>query len=541
MISALQNSADLIKLEFEPASEAQIYFLNSTYRNILFNSGFGGGKTYIACVKLLLLLLRFNKSRAVVGRQKFTDLAKTTRETFFQVCPSELYSEENGGARADGRGYLRLINGSEVFFMHFDNMDMRSLKSLEINFLLLDQAEEIAESIYLGLDSRLGRKSDAEVPQELIDQLESDGVSKWARNELTGRPLVPVYSFILINPPDEGELHYLIQRFHPKSDEWQKRWRHINDYVWSSSRDNKALPRENLENMLSRDPEWVARYVDAEIGQGAGAIHQIHDSSIVEVSSEFIHNLRKKASLCRVMDHGSTAPTCCLWFASLKGFHYCYQEYYQGNTIISEHRRNINDLSIGDTYTFNLADPAIFKKSSEKFGGFWTVADEYIDASLESPSIVWLPADNNEFATRNRINELLRFDHSLVNPITGQLGSPRLFFIKRNAENPQACYHVIREMKGQKKLLLDTINGKPIYSDDRDPKVVDHSYDCLRYYCASHLTGKPDPVKKPSERSFLGIVNRIKALKRNNYYERYGMMQAVGPLIFSLMSLGITK
>ena len=519
-----------VNLEFEPASPAQIYFLNSTKRNILFNSGFGAGKTYIACVKLLLLLLRFNKSRAVIGRQKFTDLAKTTRETFFTVCPPELYAEKQGGSRADGRGYLRLINGSEVFFMHFDNMDMRSLKSLEINFLLLDQAEEIAESIYLGLDSRLGRKSDAEVPASLIKDFEktynNDGTKRlWPRNELTGKALVPVYSFILINPPDEGELHYLIQRFHPKSEEWQKRWSHINDYVWSSSRDNKALPKENLENMLSRDPEWVARYVDAEIGQGAGAIHQIHESSVQEVKPEFIEHLKQRASLCRVMDHGSTAPTCCLWFASLKGFHYCYQEYYQPNTLISQHRKNINDLSAGDYYTFNLADPAIFKKSTEKFGGFWTVADEYIDASLDSPSIVWLPADNNEFATRNRINELLKFDRSLVNPITGELGSPRIFFLKRNADNPQGCYHVIRETKGQKKLLLDTINGKAIYSDDRDDKVSDHSYDCLRYYCASHLTGKPDPIKKPGERSFLGMVKRLKALKQDNYFGRYGAIQ----------------
>jgi hypothetical protein len=536
-MQTVENIAESIVLEFEPASDAQIYFLNSTKRNILFNSGFGGGKTYIACVKLLLLLLRFNKSRAVIGRQKFTDLAKTTRETFFQVCPPELYEESEGGARADGRGYLRLINGSEVFFMHFDNVDMRSLKSLEINFLLLDQAEEIAESIYLGLDSRLGRKSDAEVPASLIKEYEANGINKWARNELTGKPLVPVYSFILINPPDEGELHYLIQRFHPKSEEWQKKWQHVNDYVWSSSRDNKALPRENLENMLSRDPEWVARYVDAEIGQGAGAIHAIHSDSIIEVDHEFVENLKKRASLARVLDHGSTSPTCCLWFAALKGFHYCYQEYYQGNTIISIHRRNINDLSGNDTYMFNLADPAIFKKSSEKFGGFWTVADEYIDASLDSPSIVWLPADNNEFATRNRINELLRFDPSLINPITGRLGSPRLFFVKRDSQNPQGCYHAIRELKGQKKLLLDTINGKSIYSDDRDPKVIDHSYDCIRYYCASHLTGKPDPIKKPSERSFLGIVNRLKALKKANYYQEYGMMKLIPLAMCSLINL----
>lgn len=513
-----------ITLEITPASDAQVYFLNSVKRNICFNSGWGAGKSYIACVKLLLLLTRFPKSRAVVGRQKFTDLAKTTRETFYQICPPQLYEEQYGGARADNRGYLKLINGSEIFFMHFDNLDLRSIKSLEINFLLLDQAEEIAEAIYLGLDARLGRKSDAIVPDDLLNEFEKDG-RVWPRNELTKKPLVPVYAFLLINPPDEGEMHYLIQRFHPKSQEWQEKWRHTNDYIWSSSRDNKALPPENLENMLTRDPKWVARYVDGQIGQGEGAIHFIPDDSIIEVTSEFVANLRKKASLTRVLDHGATAPTCCGWFASYKGFHYAFQEYYVADSLISEHRRAINDLSGDDYYTFNLADPAIFKKTSQQYGGFWTVSDEYIDSSLDSPPLVWLPADNNEFATRNRINELLKIDPLATNPITGKKGSPHLFFIQRTTENPYGCHHIIRETKSQKKMLLDTINGKPIYSDSRDEKVVDHAYDVLRYYCASHLTGRKEQAKRPGPNSFMGFVKRIKALKSDNYFDRYGMMQ----------------
>lgn len=512
-----------IDLTIEPASPAQVYFLNSTKRNILFNSGYGAGKTYVACYKLLLLLLKFPKSRAVVGRLKYTDLMKTTAQTFYQLCKSELYAQEFGGSRADGRGYLRLINGSEVYFMHFDDIDLGSIKSLEINFLLLDQAEEISEAIYLALDARLGRKADAEVPEDLLE-LYPD----WPLNEHTKKPLVPVYSFILINPPDEGELHYLIQRFHPSSDEWKMKWVNQNDYVWSSSRDNKALPKENLDNMLTRDPEWVARYVDGQIGQGEGTIHRVSEESLIELDTpermKFLENLIRKASLCRVLDHGASAPTCCLWFASYKGFHYCYREYYVADKVISIHRKNINDLSRNEYYSRNLADPSIFKKQQEKYGGFWTVALEYMDSAEEfndSPTIVWTPADNNEFATRNRINELLQIDPNAINPITGKLGSPRLFFFKQKDEF--GCFHAIRQLKAQKKLLLDTINGKNVYSDDRDEKIADHSYDCIRYYCASHLSSNPEPQRKPSERSFFGLVKRIKALKQENYYDQYEM------------------
>lgn len=509
-----------INLEIEPASQAQVYFLNSQYRNILFNSGYGAGKTFIACFKLLLLLLKFPKSRAVIGREKYTDLMKTTVETFFQVCPPALYEESNGGQR--NRERVRLINGSEIFFMHFQDVDLNSVKSLEINFLLLDQAEEIMEAVYLGLDSRLGRKSDAEVPQDLLD-----ANPDWPRNKHTGRPLVPPYAFILINPPDEGEMHYLIQRFHPTSPEWQTRWRTTNDYVWSSSRDNRALSEENLQNMLTRDPEWVERYVDGKIGQGEGVIHRVHPDSIIDVEPEFISNLRKKASLMRILDHGATSPTCCLWFASWKGFYFCYQEYYVPDSIISIHRSNIYDLSKDpitgqwDYYSNNLADPQIFKKELQKYGGFWTVANEYADSRIEGPPLYWNPADNNEFATRNRINELLRWNPDLTNPITGLQGSPKIFFIKKSELNPNGCFHAIQQLKAQKKQLLDTVNGKNIYADDRDDKIVDHAYDCVRYFCASHLSNPVDAIRQPPERSFAGIQRRLKALKQVNYFERF--------------------
>lgn len=518
-------SANVIDLEVTPASEAQTYFLNSLKRNILFNSGFGAGKTFIACYKLLLLLAKFPKSRAVIGRQVYRDLAKTTMQTFFQVCPYGLYDLSKGGAWNKQDGYLRLINGSEIFFMHFDDLDVSSIKSLEINFLLLDQAEEILEAIYLALDSRLGRKSDAIVPPDLLEDFPD-----WPRNAHTGRPEVPVYAFLLINPPDEGELHYLIQRFHPDSEEWKERYQEVNDYIVSSSRDNAALSKENLENMLSRDPKWVARYVDAKISQGEGAIHQVHEDSIVEPNLEFIANIRRKGALSRVLDHGQSSPTCCLWFSSFKGFHYCFQEYYVPDALISEHRQNIHDLSLITTpngmqyeenYIFNLADPSIFDKTAQKKGGFWSVADEYMDSGLDGPALAWVPADNNEFATRNRINELLKFDPNLVNPITGRLGSPRLFFFKRTREYPNGCYHAIRELKAQKKMLIGTMNGKNLYSDKRDETVVDHAYDPTRYYCASHLQGRREMVKKPSQNSFYGIRARLKAMKESRSSNAY--------------------
>jgi hypothetical protein len=146
-----------------------------------------------------------------------------------------------------------------------------------------------------------------------------------------------------------------------------------------------------------------------------------------------------------------------------------------------------------------------------------------MDSNYDSRPFVWNPADNNEFATRNRINEFLRIDPDLIHPVTGQPGSPRLFFIKKSASWPHGAYHVIRETASQRKVLLDTVNGRPIYGDDREKSISDHAYDSLRYYIAAHLSAPAEikPALKPN--SFKAVQMRIKALKKSGYFDQYGV------------------
>jgi len=190
---------------------------------------------------------------------------------------------------------------------------------------------------------------------------------------------------------------------------------------------------------------------------------------------------------------------------------------------VSVHRARISELSAGEIYSQNLADPAIFKKTTEKYGGFWTVADEYRDSKLDSDPLIWNPADNNEFATRNRINELLRINPDAIHPVTGKPGSPKLFYIKRGPLYPFGCYHLIKETQSQKKELLDTVNGRNIYGDEREKSIADHAYDTKRYYIASHLNPATEPKEKVKPNSFFGTLRRIKALKKAEYFDRYGV------------------
>lgn len=196
--------------------------------------------------------------------------------------------------------------------------------------------------------------------------------------------------------------------------------------------------------------------------------------------------------------------------------HNCYREYYQPNTIISRHRQNIFDLSpAGERYELDLADPSIFYKMPTKQGGRFTVADEYLDA-VEQPketAIAWTAADNNELGTRNRINEYLAVDPERIHPIYKSLGSPRLFFLKATPTFPQGVYHALRETRAQRRVKVGTDLGKPVFSDERDPTIVDHAYDPVRYMVASRPR-VPKGASQAKDGTFFGVQQRIAALHR---------------------------
>ena len=135
--------------------------------------------------------------------------------------------------------------------------------------------------------------------------------------------------------------------------------------------DNPALSPDNLNVMLQRDKAFVDRFVMGVWGIPEGAIHKVLPESIIEdIPTNIIDKFIIHGTLYRVMDHGSAAPTCCLWISVYNNVHLVYREYYQGNALVSEHRKAIAQMSsyagFAESYRDNVADPAIFKKTTEK-------------------------------------------------------------------------------------------------------------------------------------------------------------------------------
>jgi hypothetical protein len=482
-------------IQFDNLAQEQFYY--ATERNQLFSGGFNNGKTFVGCLKSYSLLETFPNYHMLLARQKYTDLKRTTMQTFFKNIPHEVISAHN-----DQDGYTILTNGSLINWMHLDNTDENTLRGFEVNSILVDQAEETEEKVYDVLDARLGRWDGVVVPVQLLELHERIYGTKWPTNKF-GKYVVPSYHMLLCNP--DTEFHYLYRKYHPDSKE-----RLDNHFYVEGTWQRSLGSEESYDKALERDQEWVDKYVLGKWGSSNAAVHNLRKESILEPTEDLLNYIKTKGNLYRILDHGDSAPTCCLWCAAIDGVFIFYREYYVSSKVISYHRRAISDLSKGEEYSGNYADPQIFKKTAQKSGGFWSVADEYRDGDLKAPELYWTPADNNEFATRNRINELLIPSAGIKHPVTRESPAPKIYFIRASDSYPEGCKEAIRQIGAQRKKLLGTVDGKSIYSDDRDENIPDHAYDPVRYFVAMHGSSPRQAERKPNRMTFAYFNSLIK-------------------------------
>lgn len=514
------------------------------------SGGFGAGKTWLYCLKALSLSDTFPRNRGVIARRVSKELRATTMATFFKMCEPHDYTYVDGGRRNDQEGYLKLAgSGSEILFVHFENPETQALlRGLEINWFLIDQAEEapeVMEEVFDILLGRLMRWDKAEVPDDILAAEEARTGQPWAyRHPETGRPVPPPYAMLACNP--DIEHHWIYRRFHPESPEHREprvpelstldgkptgRMLSYFDLGYRMfhmpSLENRFLNEVNKQMLLAHDEAFLKRYVRGEWGLPEGAIHVIPNESLLQGTPELLDYFRHSCTLYRTLDHGDSSPTACVWWAvDRDGNVFAYREYYLPNALISEHRQNITDLSQHERYSLSLADPSIFHRvqklggapsdSNKERGGKWSVADEYSDTRyVKHNAITWSPADNNEMGTRNRINEHLRVDPHRVHPITRQKGSPRLFFVQASPEYPQGVVHVIRETRSQRRVKIGSDMGRPLFSDQRDDAVPDHAYDNLRYMIAARPSMPALSAATPSIKTFEGLARYAAQFKKS--------------------------
>lgn len=410
-----------------------------------FSGGYGSGKTYAGCSRALMLSTLYENNVGLIGRLTYPELRSTTRKTFFEITPPSYYDDREGGVWKTSENYLRLINGSEIYFMHLDTVSESELRSLNLGWFYIDQAEEISSRVWDVLISRLRL---ANVPRR--------------------------FGFITCNPDPTT---WIYEKFKRPQDEG----RIEKDYsiVESTSYENPYLPEGYAEGLeKSYDPEIAARYIYGRWDAFEGLIYKEFDAS-VHVIRPF--PVPKEWEVIVGIDHGMVNPTAALWAAiDFDGNIFIFDSYYSAG-IVSQHAKEILSRHTDRTISAYYIDPSTQAKTREKDGMPWSTLEEYEDYGLYA-----IPANNEVRGGINRVREFLKLQDHRINPVTGEKRSPKLFIFS-------TCQELIWEMK---RYQWKRIRGLIQRNESETPQQYeDHACDALRYII---MTRFPSPLRKPT-------------------------------------------
>lgn len=140
------------------------YLFDNTTTEVLFGGAAGGGKSWVGCSWLVLMCLKYPKTRYLMGRSKLDSLKKTTLNTFFEVCDHwNIKANKHFNFNASSN-VITFYNKSEIIlkdlFLYPSDRNFDNLGSLEITGAFIDEANQITEKAKNVVSSRMRYKLD---------------------------------------------------------------------------------------------------------------------------------------------------------------------------------------------------------------------------------------------------------------------------------------------------------------------------------------------------------------------------------------------
>ena len=124
---------------FDKAAQFLDAALSGKYRVIIYGGAIRGGKSFNSVAILVLLHRMYPGSRSCITRDTWKTMKRNVYPTCRKAIPSNFITKFNGTDY-----YWTFSNGSEMFFYpeNYDtDKEMRQWDGLEVNFILLEQAE----------------------------------------------------------------------------------------------------------------------------------------------------------------------------------------------------------------------------------------------------------------------------------------------------------------------------------------------------------------------------------------------------------------
>lgn len=261
-----------VTIDYEP-KEKQSRFHLSEAKYRLYIGAWRAGKSYAGCMEAIKQSMLYKGNIGLIGRKDFTDLRDTTLKTFLDICPPEIIQSYNKTEH-----HIVFKNGSEIYFRELK--DRQGLGSLELGWFYIDEAEEVAEDVYIYLKGRLSSKK-------------------------TKRQC----GWLTSNPPNED--HWLYRHFQLKETS-------DGELFHASTYENKEhLPEGYIEGLEKMPASWRKKYLEGNWGftPDGKPFHQGYIETLHKRKLQY-NTLRP---IYRVWDYGWHHPACSFHQIDVKG------------------------------------------------------------------------------------------------------------------------------------------------------------------------------------------------------------------------------
>lgn len=194
--SVQENKKKILTLDF-PLSDRQKMAMMAQEQFLLYGGAKGGGKSWWACVWVLVQALKFKGNKLFFFRRRSVDFTNTTLETWKKVVPSNLYriNEQKKKITIAHTGSVIDYGGLD------DPMLIQSLNSAEYGGGCVDQAEEVEKDSFGMLRGTLRHKlPDGTFPSFQV-RLTANPAQCWLKDEFISMAK-PGFRFIPALPSD---------------------------------------------------------------------------------------------------------------------------------------------------------------------------------------------------------------------------------------------------------------------------------------------------------------------------------------------------
>lgn len=299
-------------------TEKQEKYINDKHKYLLVEGSAGSGKTIFAVHKVILYALTHKNARIGVFRQTLPSLRMTAWLEIRDALDNYgIPYKEN-----KSEGVMRFPTGSTISFKGLD--DPQKIRSLNLDYVYVEQAEEISKDVFNELESRVRGKASMKDYGQLL---------------------------LVITPATKA--HWIYKRFHLHKDDPKIEIIHFH-YT-----DNSFVGKEYIEMAEERKKYDYDNYIRLTLGlwqDTGGLIYQHYDIKDSYKGFEFY------TGCC---DFGFNNPSCFLLLGWLDGECYVIDEVYQSHLInhqfIAEvlkclRRNNLNPNNV-DTVYCDSAEP----------------------------------------------------------------------------------------------------------------------------------------------------------------------------------------